>query len=151
MSHFLCLVILPEGVTQESAQDAADRLLLPYDENISAQGRFDWCVVGGRWDGWIFGPEQEKKSRDGKGGFNFGNQHHTVSNNCRPVSEIPLNDSYYVPFALLKPDGVWDEQGRMGWFCIVKNEKSEDKWEKHVHAELRKYPEHLAIAIDCHV
>ena len=151
MSHFLCLVVLPAGTTLENAEDEAARLLQLYDENESSYGRWDWWVIGGRWDGWIFGPEREKESSDQKGGFNFGEQHQHIANNCRPVAEIPLDDSHYVPLTLVTPDGEWQEMGRVGWFAQISNAMKEDVWEKHFREEMAKYPGHLAITIDCHV
>lgn len=113
------------------------------------RARWDWWVIGGRWDGWIFGPEQEEASR-GSDGFNSGASHERVENNCRPVSEIPLDDPYYVPFALLTPDGEWIEQGAMGWWGIVSDAVDRNAWNVSVRAVLERYKDHLAVAVDCH-
>ena len=114
-------------------------------------GKWDWWVIGGRWDGWIFGPEREAASRDKDGGFNFGDEHHTVYNNCRPVAEIPPNEPHYVPFAIVTPQGEWLERGEMGWWAMVSNEKDRDTWHETVKAVFNNYPAHLAVTVDCHI
>ena len=58
MSHFAVMVILPEGTTAESAEEAAAKLMVPYmetDELFADGSRWDWYMVGGRWDGEIKG------------------------------------------------------------------------------------------------
>lgn len=111
----------------------------------------DWWRVGGRWDGWIFGIEREEASSDGEGGFNFGAEHQKLENNCRRVSEIPIDDPYYVPFAIITPEGEWIEKGSMGWWGIIRDETSDAQWHETVKTVLAKYPEHLGVAVDCHV
>ena len=113
--------------------------------------KWDTWVIGGRWDGWIFGPEREKASNDGKGGFNFGGEHHSAVNNCRLVSKIPIEDPYYVPFAIVTPESDWIEQGEMGFWAIVANAVSDEQWHQTVKAVLSKYHDHLAVVVDCHI
>lgn len=114
--------------------------------------KWDWWVIGGRWDGWIYGPDRESLCRDKKdGGFNLGDQHQRLVNNCRRVSEIPVEDPHYVPFAILTPEGVWVQQGEMGWWAIVSNSMGDDQWQQTVKAVLSKYADHLAVAVDCHI
>lgn len=119
--------------------------------DYNPDAKVDWWVIGGRWDGWIFGPEREKACSDKEGGFNFGSEHQQLENNCRRVSEIPIDDPYYVPFAILSPELEWVEKGSMGWFGVVTEEASDEQWHKTVKKVLAKYPNHLAIAVDCHI
>ena len=118
-----------------------------YNPNAKA----DWWVIGGRWDGWIHGEEREEASRDKEGGFNFGDEHQQLANNCRRVSDIPIDDPYYIPFAILTQNGEFVEQGSMGWWAIVSNEKPDEQWREIVKTVLSKYPDHLAVAVDCHI
>lgn len=120
-----------------------------YFSETNPEGKWDWCVIGGRWDGWIFGPDQERASRDAKG-FNFGDEHHTVENNTRPVHDIPIDDPHYVPFAVVTPDGEWHEAGTMNMWAIVTDAISPDEWHKQVKDVLAQYPNNLAVAVDCH-
>ena len=113
--------------------------------------KWDWWVIGGRWDGWIFGPEREKASSDEKGGLDFGNEHQRPENNCRRVSEIPIEDRYYVPLAVITPESGWIEQGEVGYWPLLTNAVSNEQWYQTVKAVLSKYPDHLAVAVDCHI
>jgi len=119
--------------------------------NCNPDATIDWWRIGGRWDGWIYGPERAQACSDGEGGFNFGEEHQKVRDNCRRVSEIPIDDPYYVPFAIITPDGQWREKGSMGWFGTVSDEASDEQWHKTVKKVLSKYPNHLAVAVDCHI
>lgn len=122
-----------------------------YLSQCNPDTRWDWWVIGGRWDGYLFGPKQQEASCDKEGGFNFGDEHHTPENNCRPVAAIPIDDTHYVPFAILTPENEWVEQGEMGMWANVSNEKDFAQWHGIVKDVLAKYPEHLAVAVDCHI
>jgi hypothetical protein len=113
--------------------------------------KWDYWNIGGRWDGWIFGPEREQQCQDGEGGFNFGDAHHSPENNCRSTRDIPIDDPHYLPFAVVTPDGKWHEQGAMGWWAIVARPMDEHVWHDTVKALLAAHPGHLAVAVDCHV
>jgi hypothetical protein len=119
--------------------------------HINPVSKWDWWVIGGRWDGWIFGPERQEASSDNKGGYNFGNEHHRPENNCRRVDEIPIDNPFYLPFAVVTPESEWFEQGEMGMWAVVVNGMSDDDWHQTVKAILAKYPNHLAVAVDCHL
>ena len=112
--------------------------------------KWDWWVIGGRWNEWIFGPEREKAAQEKNKGSVLGRSQE-VKDNCRPLSEIPLDDPHYIPFAIVTPDGEWTEQGEMGWWAVVNNGKDFKHWHKAAKSVLEKYPEHLAVAVDCHV
>ena len=108
----------------------------------------------GNWRtlGWLdIGPEREEASRDKEGGLNFDEKHHTVANNSRNVSEIPIDDPHYLPFAIVTLQGEWIERGEMGWFGIVCNAKEMRHWHVSVKSVLSKFPDHLAVAVDCHI
>lgn len=55
-------------------------------------------------------------------------------------------------FAFLDAEGVWHENGRMGWFGMTFDEKDEVTWVNEFHALLEKVPAdaHLSI-VDCHI
>lgn len=116
--------------------------------------KWDWWVIGGRWDGWIRGPKVEEACRDKEdGGFNFGDQHHQTTNNVRLVKDIPIKaeSDHYTPFAVLTPDGSWHEKGEMGWWAIVSNEKDKDDWCAAVQHLYSLYPNSIAVACDLHI
>jgi hypothetical protein len=170
MSHYLCLVVLPEGSTMPHVEGQTSRLLAPYDENLEMPPReepcwcmgirqqapnavpssttcsecdgsgvrlstsnplakWDWWVIGGRWDGWIFA-EREPAS---------GDTCHTLESNVRPVRDIPLDEVDGMPFAVVTPDGQWHDADDVP-----------DEWHRHVKDLAGHYPDHLAVAVDCH-
>lgn len=163
MSHYLCLVVLPEGTRIEHAEAQARRMLTPYDENLELPSReepclcveaaiescsecdgsgvrvstsnplakWDWWVIGGRWDGWIFA-EREPAPDDAC---------HTPENNACPVRDIPLDEVDGMPFAVITPDGHWHD---------AENDAPADEWHRHVKDLAGRYPDHLAVAVDCH-
>lgn len=149
MSHFVTLVIVPGDTPMNRIEQKVAILLEPYSEHNprNTHVKWDWWVIGGRWDGWIYGPEREKASRDKEHGANLDDKHRTLENNCRLVSEIPLDEELYLPFAILTPEGEWTDWEEMA----TTNEKGSNQWHETVKAVLKKYPEHLAVAVDCHV
>lgn len=113
--------------------------------------KWDYWAIGGRWSEWIFGPEREKAAQEKNKGCILCAETQELKNNCRPLSEIPLDDPHYIPFAVLTPQGEWIEQGEMGWWAVVNNGKEFKEWHELAKSVLEKYPEHLAVAVDCHV
>jgi len=56
-----------------------------------------------------------------------------------------------IPYAIVDPDGEWHERGQMGWFGLSSNDKSRDEWGEQARAIFAKYPDHLAVVVDCHI
>lgn len=72
--------------------------------------------------------------------------------NIFPLSKVLpdiLDDSLHVPFAIITPDGKWNEAGEMGWWGIVKNEK--DDWKEQAKQILTAHKNCTAIVVDCHI
>jgi hypothetical protein len=58
MSHFVVAVITSKKRLSQSAIHEVEVLMAPYDENdemFREGSRWDWYVIGGRWDGAMFG------------------------------------------------------------------------------------------------
>lgn len=56
-----------------------------------------------------------------------------------------------VPHALIK-DGKWYEQGEMGWWGVVRNEKDPETWNAMVAQLMDELPDDtLLISVDCHI
>jgi len=136
---------------EEHYQDA----IKYYDEdNIGVDGevystynpnsKWDWWVIGGRWDGII---KNNYQSSDN--GFNFNDQHHTINNNIIEVKLI--NNSEQYPFAIVTPDGDWHEKGNMGWWCMVQNEKEQNDWNDMCNMLFNKYQDCWAVGCDMHI
>jgi len=106
--------------------------------------KWDWYRVGGRWDGEMLGLDIESED----GGFNFSPEHESLENNSCRVKDIHKD---FIPFAVVTPDGLWHEKGEMGWWAVVTNEKSDSKWKREVKSIFKKYPDHWAVLLDCHI
>jgi hypothetical protein len=109
------------------------------------QSKWDWYCIGGRWDGAI---KNLETIDDGIGGFNFGPAFHTVERNIIKVDDISKDISV---FAIVTPDGIWHEKGKMLSFAMVDNEKEQDKWQTEVRNILNQYKDKIAIGVDCHI
>lgn len=54
-------------------------------------------------------------------------------------------------FAVLTPDGMWHERGRMRMFGMVEHEEAADAWQARVKTLLQQHPEHWVVAVDMHI
>ncbi|WP_437186697.1 hypothetical protein SH668x_000046 [Planctomicrobium sp. SH668] len=98
------------------------------------KARWDWYVVGGRWDGWL----HDRKST--------GNR---VADNSAPVPHVLTNEKF--PFVLITPDGQWHERGKMGWWAMATNEKDEAIWHEELRRLLQQYSDHHLVLVDAHI
>lgn len=89
------------------------------------QSQWDWWVIGGRWDGWLSRTNQLKAKTAAQKGK--------------------------VPFAIVTPDGVWHDKGKMGWWGMVADEKADADWGHEVRQLLMAHPDATAVACDLHI
>jgi hypothetical protein len=64
-----------------------------------------------------------------------------------------LTDNYNfekTSYALVTPDGEWHQRGKMGWWGMSSDEMTKDEWKEYYTAQIKKYPNHRAIACDMH-
>jgi hypothetical protein len=109
--------------------------------------KWDWWVVGGRWDGEI----QGSRRSDGEGGFNFGDEHHEADHNVVKVKGIlAAGGDEWVPFAIVTPDGEWHERGSMGSFAMVSDKHSKHDWTTEARRIMAQFSGHVAVGVDCH-
>jgi len=95
----------------------------------------------GKWDSYQFIQEESRESAT------------PLPYPCR-VSELPS----VIPYALITPDGQWHEIGMdAGIKAFARNlrgetvpSREETEWDLEVERILKQYPNHLAIALDCH-
>lgn len=102
--------------------------------NYNPDSKWDWYAIGGRWNDILI-------TKDGNG------------TNEDYVSEIDW-DKTMTPFAYIDLDGNWHENGEMGWWGIVSNEKDKDEWDD----EFKNYVngiqnnKHIeVVAVDVHI
>lgn len=107
--------------------------------------KWDWYVVGGRWDGAI----QNNRHKSADGGFNFGDEHRQLDRNTRAVAELGTEKD--PPFAIVTPDGSWHERGKMGWFGSTHGNRTHGDWETEARGIFAQYTDHVAVGLDCHI
>lgn len=118
-----------------------------YKSTYNPASRWDWWVIGGRWDGVI-----QNNYRSSENGFNFGDEHHQLRYNAIPVEDylnICRNNKGQYPYSIITPVGEWCEKGKMGMFGISSGEKED--WTLEADSILDKYKDHIAIGVDCHI
>lgn len=92
--------------------------------------KWDWFVLGGRYDGCL-------KLHNG--------------NSCNQAEKKDVDLSELITFALVKED-KWYERGEMGWFASVANEKPADQWESEFKQLVENLPDETILSIyDCHI
>lgn len=98
------------------------------------QSRWDWYVIGGRWDGWL----NDRETSAGE-----------IADNMAAVSQVLAEGKW--TYALITPDGQWHERGKMGWWAIAANEKEETAWQEEQCQILEGYEDHYLVLIDAHI
>ncbi len=94
--------------------------------------KWDWYVIGGRWDGWI-------NDREASG--------ETVLDNLATTEQaLKRRKSVH---ALVTPDGRWHEHGQMGWWGLMLTENP--GWERRQRTILRQFPRHHLLILDAHI
>jgi hypothetical protein len=121
-------------------QKYADRI--KHHEHFNARGepistynpdsKWDWYVIGGRWDGWINDKETSAES---------------ATDNTATTDQAIARDK--IPHAIITPDGQWHERGQMGWWAILMTEN--ESWDSDAKAILARYPGHPLVIIDAHI
>jgi hypothetical protein len=94
--------------------------------------KWDWYVIGGRWDGWIHGKETSNQS---------------VADNIATTEQMLEHGK--IPHALLTPNGQWHEQGQLGWWGILLTEN--DDWDAEARRILTDFPAHHVVIVDAHI
>lgn len=102
-----------------------------YGYMYNPNAKWDWYKLGGRW-------ENELPLKNG-----------THANETL-WSNIDI-EKLRIPFAILK-HGKWYEKGKMGWWAMVSNEKSQNVWDKEVKQLIADIaPDTPVYIYDCHI
>lgn len=109
----------------------------------NTQSKWDWWTIGGRWNGVI-----RDTPRSDEKGFNFAEEYRQLDENILPVWRV---DHKIHAHAVITPDGKWHEQGRMGWFAVVHDEKAEEVWDAEVVKIIQDHRDCLLVGVDCHI
>lgn len=123
-----------------------------HKSTYNPNSKWDWYVIGGRWDGEI-----QNSPHRSDNGFNFGEEHHKLVNNSRSVHDILADEKLVIPFAFLVggstllTDGEWIERGGMGWWGMVSDETEKEDWTVIVRKIYEKCSDRIAVGVDCHI
>ena len=141
MSHFLTFVLV--GREESDVERRVRELMGPYfaAEGVYASGggraKCDGYVIGGRYDGQLFGAEAEYGLTPQEFQKRYGFDVLKDENNVRAASEVPEG---LVPYAVVTLEGAWLD-------CEKKGAR---RWQEEVKGLLRRYADCLVVAVDCH-
>ena len=144
----------PEGETigarfdDGSACGGTGRVMSTYNP----KSKWDWYVVGGRWDGWIQG---ENHNKDADWERVYRDEARQVMNNVIS-SEILKKQFHKREFKHLAHsatllDGSWIQNGEMGWFGCNSEETTEGAWAEILIEALDKAGDCWVVACDLHI
>lgn len=126
------------ATTPQQYYDERIRLHEQFDDEgrpistYNPDSKWDWYVIGGRWDGWINDRETSNES---------------IEDNSALVEETIARNK--IPHAVITPDGDWHERGEMGWFATLLTEN--ENWEQDVRAILAPYAGYRFVIVDAHI
>ena len=115
MSHFLTFVFVARE--ESDVERGVSELMGPYSAPEGAcpsgntRAKCDGYVIGGRYDGQLFGAEPEYGLTPAEFQGRYGLDVLKDENNVRPASEVPEG---LVPYAVVTPEGAWLDCERKG-------------------------------------
>jgi hypothetical protein len=141
LSHFLTFVFVARE--EADVERRVRELLGPYfaPDGVypsgSRRAKCDGYVIGGRYDGQLFGAEPEYGLTPAEFQKRYGLDVLRDEQNIRPASEVPEG---LVPYAVVTPEGAWLD-------C---EKRSAAGWAKEVKGLLLRYADCVVVAVDCH-
>ncbi|TWT44942.1 hypothetical protein RAS1_13620 [Phycisphaerae bacterium RAS1] len=94
--------------------------------------KWDWYVIGGRWDGWINDLETSRERIDD----NIASTREAIERNK-------------IPHAIITPDGEWHERGQMGWWGTLLTEN--ENWDEQARCIFAGFPDERVVVVDAHI
>jgi hypothetical protein len=130
-----------------------------YGRYINPKAKWDWCVIGGRYDGYIVLKEDQEADAREHPDFIPG----SINESYPKYSDLRVNRTLFkyidwektcenfVPFALLINE-QWYERVETEWIGIVLNSKEVVAWQEEVLSLLKDIPvETLVTVYDLHI
>ncbi len=159
--HMLLYVVVPPTVEPQEMEGYVERQLAPFDENRfwdeigeddPNPGKWDWWVIGGRWDGVIQGDDRNQHSGGDWYRYALSEEARQLGNNVRSADSLKRvmhrDPKRFVPFAILTPDAEWNESRTWNGHDFVERET----WTEDALELIAKHsdPDHWVVAVDYH-
>ncbi len=141
VSHFLTFVLIGRGEADVAGR--VRELMRPHfapDGVYSPGGSLAKCdgyVIGGRYDGQLFGAEPEYNLTPKEFQGRYGLDVLKDEDNVRAAAQVP---GALIPYAVVTPGGAWLD-------C---EKKGAAVWASEVKELLRRYADCVVVAVDCH-
>lgn len=137
MAHFQTLVLVNPAEPDPARK--ADKMMEQYFEPDmeSPTAKCDGYVIGGSYDGDIWGKEQNYNLSPAEFQARYGLDVIKHEDNIRPISMIRTG---FVAYAVITPDGAWQD-------C---EDASRKEWVSKFDSLMATYNDHIGVAIDCH-
>lgn len=121
------------------------------------KARWDWYVIGGRWDGGLVTTEpvvEAQRMDPGEYPVSAMASEHREPCDWRHTNFVPAlsmldREQTRATLAVLTPDGEWHEGGLVGWFGVVTDET--DGWPEQWAALVDAHPAQPAWLVDVHI
>ena len=136
-----------------------------HETRYNPDSKWDWYALGGRWTGYWKLKSAAKKRISFK---EFLGRPGVGKN--KPLFDVDMAQKKDIDFKAMKKilrkrkdrmdivtfavlmNGQWYEQGKMGWWGIVANEKAKDAWEEEFWKLIEKLPSNAWLSVyDCHI
>jgi hypothetical protein len=123
-------------IVNEPTEHAVEMAMAPFYNN-----NWDWYRCGGRWDGYLQGPDEEKR-RKTHDGFNFDECNDSVERNSCNVSNLPGREAPYFFIA----NGAWIEKETFDGRAFVKT----NNYDRMLDDALAANPDSYVVVVDVH-
>lgn len=117
-----------------------------YTSTRNPKSKWDWWVIGGRWDGVTTGGPGHDRNNPAPLSAR------ELAGNVTRASDLAADSSSSrIPYALVTPDGEWHARGQMGWFGMSSGDEPRKEWETRVRGLYAQHQDALVVGVDCHI
>ena len=143
--HYLTFVLVPQSAEKFEIPDLVADMLAPYYVLLfpedydgcyppNPRAQWDYCCIGGRWDGLISGHSIDEFLPADEGW-------RVWERNIARVRDLLPS---FLPAAIITPDGLWHD-----WYEDTETHL-DDEWEPIAKSILEAHSDCSAVCIDCH-
>ncbi len=121
--------------------------------------KWDWWVVGGRWNGAICGHRDERCDSNFPAPSGTNNMMHNTELVETLLQRLKDDPEGSPPFAIVTPEPVdgeghtarWFQRAKIGWFAITSDEQEPDEWRAKAMELYERFKGRSAVAVDCQI